>query len=116
LREATAATKKEARKAEKSWKSKAFIPPLFLTETSNASLSQNPFKRDASFVQLSVSRLQQITSPAFMDYAGGTLHVQEFFFFGSLLTTNAHFMQHKAFPKEWVDMKAFLEAVFPFSC
>jgi hypothetical protein len=105
LREATAATKKEARKAEKSWKSKAFIPPLFLTETS-----------DASFVQLSVSRLQQITSPAFMDYAGGTLHVQEFFFFGSLLTTNAHFMQHKAFPKEWVDMKAFLEAVFPFSC
>jgi hypothetical protein len=49
-----------------------------------------------------------------MDSAGGALHVQEFFFSGSFLSTDAHFMQHKAFPKEWVDMKAFLKKVFPF--
>jgi hypothetical protein len=51
-----------------------------------------------------------------MDSAGGALHVQEFFFSGSLLSIDAYYMQHKAFPKEWVDMKAFLKKVFPFSC
>jgi hypothetical protein len=51
-----------------------------------------------------------------MDSAGGALHVHEFFFFGPLLSIFAYFMQHKAFSKEWVDMKAFLEKVFPFSC
>jgi hypothetical protein len=61
LREATATAQKEAKKAMKSWKSKAFAPPHFLTETSIASPSQNPRKQDASFVQLSVSRLQHIT-------------------------------------------------------
>jgi hypothetical protein len=25
-------------------------------------------------------------------------------------------MEHNAFPKEWMDMKAFLEKVFLFSC
>ena len=39
-----------------------------------------------------------------------------FLFFGSLLSTNTYFMQHKAFPKEWVDMKAFLKKVFPCCC
>jgi hypothetical protein len=29
----------------------------------------------------------------------------------SLLSTDAYFMQHKAFLKEWVDTKAFLEMV-----
>jgi hypothetical protein len=50
-----------------------------------------------------------------MDSAGGALYVQEFFFSGSLLSTNAYYMQHKAFPKEWVDMKAFFEMVCTFS-
>jgi hypothetical protein len=50
-----------------------------------------------------------------MDSTRGALHVQEFFFSGSLLSTNAYYMQHKAFPKEWVDMKAFLEMVCVFS-
>jgi hypothetical protein len=43
------------------------------------------------------------------------LHVQEFFLSRSLLSTNAYYMQHKTFPKEWVDMKAFLEMVCIFS-
>jgi hypothetical protein len=108
--------KKEAKKAEKSGKSKPSTPPLLLTETSYASPSQNPHKRDASTAQLALSRLQQITSPALMDSVRRALHVQEFFFSGSLLSIDAYYMQEKAFFKEWVDMKAFLEKVFPFSC
>jgi hypothetical protein len=50
-----------------------------------------------------------------MDSAGRALHVQEFFFFGSLLSIHAYYVQHEAFPKEWVDMKAFLELVCNFS-
>jgi septal ring factor EnvC (AmiA/AmiB activator) len=101
LREAATVAEKEAMKAEKSGKSKAITPLAFLTETSTASPSQNPRKQDSSFAQLSMSRLQQITSPTLMDSVGGTLHVQEFFFSGPFLSTNAHFMQYKTFPKEW---------------
>jgi hypothetical protein len=49
-----------------------------------------------------------------MDSAGDALHVQEFFFFGSLLSTDAYYMEQKAFPKEWMDMKAFLKMVCIF--
>jgi cation transport ATPase len=72
--------KKEAKKGEKLGKSKPSTPPLLLTETSYASPSQNPHKQDASIAQLSLSRLQQITSSALMDSAGGALHIHEFFF------------------------------------
>jgi hypothetical protein len=51
-----------------------------------------------------------------MDSAGAALHVQEFFFSGSLLSTDAYYMEKDAFPKEWVDMKAFLKTVCNFSC
>jgi hypothetical protein len=44
------------------------------------------------------------------------LHVQEFLFSRSLLSTDAYFMEHTTFPEEWVDMKAFFEMVFLFSC
>jgi hypothetical protein len=108
--------KKEGKKGEKSGKkSKPSTPPLLLTETSYASPSQNPRKRDASTAQLSLLRLQQLASPALGDSAGGALHVQEFFFSGSLLSIDAYYVEHKAFPKEWVDMKAFLEMVCIFS-
>jgi hypothetical protein len=121
-REAQKAKDKEERDAEKGervGKSKAVAAstlPLLLIEASTATPSQNPRKRDASIAQLSMSRLQQIISPALMDSTGGALHVQEFFFSGCLLSTDAYFMEHNAFPKEWVDMKAFLEMVFLFSC
>jgi hypothetical protein len=107
---------KEGKKCEKSGKSKPSSPLHLMTETSYALPSQNPCKRDASTAQLSLSRLQQITSPALMDSAGGTLRVHEFFFSGSLLSIDAYYVQHTAFSKEWVDMMAFLEKVFPFSC
>jgi hypothetical protein len=112
LRETTVAAAKEARKTRKS---KAQSSPLHLTETSIASPSQNPRKHDSSIAQFSVSRLQQLASSSLMDSAGGALHIQEFFFSGSLLSTDAYYLQQKAFPKERVDMKAFLEMVCIFS-
>jgi hypothetical protein len=51
---------REAKKPERGSKSKTVAvpsPPLLLTETSIASPSQNPYKQDASYAQLSVSRL-----------------------------------------------------------
>jgi hypothetical protein len=109
-----AAAEKEVKKGQKSGKSKVITPQLLLTETSTATPSPNPRKRDSSLAQLSVSRLQQLASPSLMDSAGGALHVQEFFFSGSLLSTDAYYMEHDAFPKEWVDMKAFLMTVCNF--
>jgi hypothetical protein len=109
---------RDAKKSGRSGKSKAVVastPSLVLPQVSTASQSQNPCKRDSSCAQLSLSRLQQITSPALMDSVGGALHVQEFFFSGSLLSTDAYYVQHQAFPKEWVDMRAFLELVCIFS-
>jgi hypothetical protein len=75
LKESSAAAEKEAKKAKKSGKSKAITPLILLTEISYASPSQNPRKQNASYAQLSVSRLQQIASPSLMDSAGGALHV-----------------------------------------
>jgi hypothetical protein len=121
-KEAQKAKDKEAREAKKGGrtsKSKTVAapsPPLSLIETSTASPSQNPCKWDTSLAQLLVSRLQQLASQSLMDSARGTLHVQEFFFSGSLLSTDAYYMEQKAFPKKWVDMKAFLKTVCIFPC
>jgi hypothetical protein len=62
-----------------------------------------------------MSRLQQLASPSLMDSAGGRLHVQEYFFSGFLLSIDAYYMEHDAFSKEWMDMKAFLMTVCNFS-
>jgi hypothetical protein len=102
---------KKGKKGQKLGKSKVITPQLLLTETSTATPSPNPRKRDSSLAQLSVSRLQQLASPSLMDSAGSALHVQEFFFSRSLLSTDAYYMDHEAFPKQWVDMKAFLKKV-----
>jgi hypothetical protein len=113
-RDVKKAKDKEDREAKKAGKSKAVAAPslqLLLTEASTTTPSQKSRKRDASIAQLSMSRLQQITSPALMDSVGGALHVQEFLSSGSLLSIDAYFMKHNAFPKEWVDMKAFIEKV-----
>ena len=108
--------KKEGKRDERSGKSKPTTPPLLLTEASTATPSQHPRKRDASIAELSMSRLQQLASPALMDYGGGALHFQELFISTSLLSIDAHFVKHNAFPKEWLDIKAFLEKVFLSSC
>jgi sRNA-binding protein len=121
-KEATKAKDKAAKQPKKGGRASrsktvaAPSPPILMTETSTASPSQNPCKRDSSFAQLSVSRLQQLASPFLVDSAGDGLHVHEFFFSGSLLSTDAHYVEQKAFPKEWMDMMAFLEKVCIFSC
>jgi hypothetical protein len=92
-----------------------WLPSLVLPQASTTLQSQNPRKQDSSYAQLSLSRLQQITSPTLMDSTRRALHVQEFFFSGSLLSIDAYYVQHQAFSKEWVDMKAFLELVCIFS-
>jgi hypothetical protein len=118
-RDAKKAKDKEDREAKKASKLKVVAAPslqLLLTEASTTTPSQKSRKRDASVAQLSMSRLQQITSPALMDSVGGALHVQEFLSSGFFLSTDAYFMEHNAFPKEWVDMKAFIEKVLLSSC
>ena len=83
-----------------------------LPEALIGSMSQNPHKRDSSFVQLSVSRLQQCTSPAFQDGKGFTLHLDELLLPTSLDAIMSYFEEHDAFPKEWLDLQVFLEKVF----
>ena len=110
---------KEGRKGGRSGKSKAgeaSTPPLVLPEASTGSMSQHPRKRDASFAQLSISRLQQCASPAFEDSKGGTLHLDELLLSTSLDAIMSYFVEHDTFPKEWLDMQAFLEKVFFVSC
>lgn len=101
--------KKEGKKGEKSRKSKPSTPPILLTEASVATLSQHPRKRDASTAELSMSRLQQLASPVLMDDGGGFLHYPELVMCTSLLSIDAHLVEHDAFPKEWTNMKAFIE-------
>jgi hypothetical protein len=69
---------RDAKKGGRSGKSKAVVastPSPVLPQVSTASQSQNPRKRNSSCAQLSLSRLQQITSPILMDSAGAGLHV-----------------------------------------
>ena len=108
---------RELKKGGRSGKSKAgavSTPTLVLPEASTGSMSQNPRKRDSSFVELSASRLQQCT-PAFQDCSGGTLHLDELFLATSLEATMSYYEEHLAFPKEWLELKAFVEKVFPIS-
>jgi hypothetical protein len=107
--------KKDGKKGDKSGK-KASTPPLLLTEASAATPSQIPRKRDASAAELSMSRLQQVASPALRDYTGGVLCYPELIMCTSLLSIDAHYVEHEAFPKEWTDLKAFIEKVILISC
>ena len=110
---------RDAKKGGQLGKSKAVVAStstLVLPEALTGSMSQNPRKRDSSFTQLSVSRLQQCTSPTFKDYAGGTLLLDELFLSTSLEATKSYYVEHNAFLKEWLEMQAFLEKVFPVSC
>ena len=108
--------KKKGKRGERSGKSKPSTPPLLLTKASTATPSQIPHKRDASVAELSMSRLQQLASPTLMDSTRGALYFQELVISTSLLSIDAHLMEHDAFPKEWMDMKAFIEKVILFSC
>ena len=106
---ATAVAKKEAKKGERIGKSKVITPQ---TKTSTVSPLQNNRKRDSTFAQLSVSRLQLCISPSFQDCTRGTLLLDELFLSTSLDATASFYLEHNAFPKEWLEMQGFLQKVF----
>jgi hypothetical protein len=116
LKNAEKAKGKGGNRGQRSEKSQPSTPPILLTETSTATWSQNTRKRDATVAELSMSRLQHLASPALMDSTGGSFRFQELFICTSLVSIDEYFVKHNAFPKEWMDMKAFLQKVILFSC
>ena len=104
-----AIAEKVAKKAGRTGKSKVITPQ---TETSTVSPLQSARKRDSTFAELSVSRLQLCSSPYFEDCAGGTLLLDELFLPISLDATASFYLEHNAFPKEWLDLQGFLQKVF----
>ena len=106
---ATAIAEKEVKKGERIGKSKVIT---FQTETSIVLPIQKNRKRDSIFAQLSVSRLQLCTSPSFQYCKGGTLLLDELFLSTSLDATASFYLEHNAFPKEWLEMQGFLQKVF----
>ena len=106
---ATIVAEKEAKKGERTGKSKVITPQ---TETSTISSLLNSHKRDSTFAQLSISRLQLCTSPSFQDCARGTLLLDELFLSTSLDAIASFYLEHNAFPKEWLEMQGFLQKVF----
>jgi hypothetical protein len=104
-----AIAEKVAKKAGKTGKSKVITPQ---TETSTVSPLQSARKRDSTFAELLVSRLQLCSSPYFQDCAGGTLLLDELFLPTSLDATASFYLEHNAFPKEWLELQGFLQKVF----
>ena len=99
---ATAIAEKEAKKDERIGKSKVITPQ---TETSS-------HKRDSTFAELLVSRLQLSTLPSFQDCARRTFLLDELFLSTSLDAIASFYLEHNAFQKEWLKMQGFLQKVF----
>jgi hypothetical protein len=74
-------------------------------------LSTGSLKRDAAFAGLSVSRMQLDISGKMKDCVRDALNVDEFFFRGSFLSVEDHHAKHKEYPREWLELIAFLEKV-----
>ena len=91
---ATTVAEKEAKKGERAGKSKV-MPSQ--TETSSC-------KRDSTFAELAISRLHLCASPSFQDGEGGTLLLDELFLSTSLDAIASSYLEHNAFPKEWLEM------------
>ena len=95
---------KKVKKDKRASKSKAVatssFPPL-LTKTSTTTSSQNPRKQDASVVQLSMSRLQQIILPALMDFAGINVIILEYWIFTKKINLYRNFFKISIFGENW---------------
>jgi hypothetical protein len=109
-------TKEKEKKGKKGEKKKPPTPPVDLALASVATPSQINRKRDATAAELSLSRLEQVASPALMDYGVGALGFHELVISTSLVSIDAHYVEHKALPKVWTDIKAFLQKVILISC
>jgi hypothetical protein len=80
-------------------------------ESAPTTLSSGSLKRNATFAGLSMSRMQLGTTGSLKDCATDLLLVDEFFFHGSFLTAEAYYAENKVYPKEWVELMAFLQKV-----
>jgi hypothetical protein len=74
-------------------------------------VSTGSLKRDAAFAGLSLSRMQPDFTGRLSSSGGQFLNVDEFFFRGSLLSNDDHYLEHKEFPKEWKQLVSFIERV-----
>ena len=99
---AIALAKKEAKKGEKIGKSKVI--------TSHTKTSSR--KKDSTFAELSISRLQLCTLLSFQDCLGRTFLLDELFLSTSLDAIASFYLEHNAFPKEWLKMQGFVQKVF----
>ena len=79
--------------------------------TQAGAMSTGSLKRDAAFAGLSISRMQPDIAGKLKDCVGASINVDEFFFKGSFLSVESHYAEHNTFPKEWLELKAFLEKV-----
>ena len=82
------------------------LPKILLVALSTRSL-----KRNAAFTGLSILRMQLDIIRKLKDCVGDSLNVDEFFFRGSFLSIEDHYAKHNNFPKEWLELKAFIEKV-----
>lgn len=74
-------------------------------------VSTGSLKRDAAFAGLSLSKMQPDFTGRLSSSGGQFLNVDEFFFRGSLLSNDDHYLEHKEFPKEWKQLVSFIERV-----
>ena len=74
-------------------------------------MSTGSLKRDAAFAGLSISRMQPDIAGKLKDCVVDSINVDEFFFKGSFLSVESHYAKHNSFPKEWLELKAFLHKV-----
>jgi hypothetical protein len=79
------------------------------------SVSSGSLKRSATFAGLSISRLDLGISRTLKNFHQGGLMVDEFFFHGSFLSTEAHKAKQMEYSKQWHDLTAFLEKVTLFA-
>lgn len=81
------------------------------TQTSSASPSQGHRKRDASAIDLSVSRLSLAHLQVAVEDTVDLPEQDAFIFNGSLHSLLAHRIQYGVFPSGWSELQAFLEKV-----
>jgi hypothetical protein len=83
-------------------------------EINPTSVSSGSLKRSATFVGLSMSRLDLGILGTLKNFHQDGLMVDEFFFHGSFLSAEAHKAKQMEYPKQWHDLNAFLEKVTLF--
>ena len=74
-------------------------------------LSTGSLKRDAAFAGLSISRMQLDVTGKLRDCVRDAFNVDEFFFKGSFLSVEDHYVKVGEYPSKWLELKAFIEKV-----